>query len=217
MPLFSLNRATLRQGNEVVLQSVSLVIQTDERVAILGPSGVGKTTLLNHLYQQAPQQVALCPQTQGLVEPLSVYHNIYMGELSRHSSLYNLINLLLPLPKPRRTIGALADSLGLAGKLMTPVALLSGGQRQRTALGRALHQARPTLLADEPVSALDPVQAKAVLQRALEQHRGAVVALHDVALARACFDRVVGLSGGRVLFDKPAEALSEADLAQLYR
>ncbi len=216
MTAFELHNATLSQGGVPVLTGIDLTIGADEKVALLGRSGVGKTTLLSHLYQQAPEQVALCPQAQGLVEPLSVYHNIYMGQLARHGRLYNLANLLWPLPAPRREIAALCQPLGLEAKLMTPVAMLSGGQRQRVALGRALCRNKPTFIGDEPVSALDPVQGRGLLDWVLSQHRGAIVALHDVTLAQACFDRVIGLADGRILWDRPTPALTQADLDALY-
>lgn len=216
MTPFRLDNATLTQGEVPVLEGVNLTIGTDEKVALLGRSGVGKTTLLSHLYQQAPEHIALCPQAQGLVEPLSVFHNIYMGQLERHNSFYNLLNLLWPLPGPRRDIAALCDSLGIADKLMTPVANLSGGQRQRTALGRALCRNKPVFIGDEPVSALDAVQGRALMEIALSRHQGAIVALHDVSLARACFDRVIGLSEGRILWDRPAVAVTQSDLDALY-
>lgn len=216
MTPFRLDNATLTQGEVPVLEGVNLTIGTDEKVALLGRSGVGKTTLLSHLYQQAPEHIALCPQAQGLVEPLSVFHNIYMGQLERHNSFYNLLNLLWPLPGPRRDIATLCGPLGIADKLMTPVANLSGGQRQRTALGRALCRNKPVFIGDEPVSALDPVQGRALLEMVLSRHQGAIVALHDVSLARTCFDRVIGLSEGRILWDRPAVAVTQSDLDALY-
>ncbi|MBY5991826.1 ATP-binding cassette domain-containing protein [Ferrimonas balearica] len=213
---FSLAAADLHRGEHRVLQGVSLQIREGEKVALLGRSGVGKTTLLERLYHQCPEAIALCPQAQGLVDSLSVFHNVYMGQLDQHHSLYNLANLIWPLPGPKRAVASLCSELGLAAKLMTPVARLSGGQRQRTALGRALYRQRRVFLGDEPVSALDPVQGEQLLRWTLSRHDTAVVALHDVALARHCFDRVIGLAEGQVRFDCATAALDDAQVAQLY-
>ena len=94
---------------------------------------------------------------------------------------------------------------------------LSGGQAQRAALGRALYSERPVLLADEPVSNLDEHQGLALIRRVLARHDTAVVAMHDRALALACFRRIIGLRQGELVLDAPATALDLADLDTLYR
>ena len=214
--LFQFRDATLRQGSLVVLEQLTLAIQSGEKVALLGPSGAGKSTLLGALREQQPQQVAWCPQEGALVPMLSVFHNIYMGALSRHGHFYNLANLVWPLPAERRTIQALASQLGLREKWQTSVDRLSGGQAQRVALGRALYSQRPVLLGDEPVSSLDEHQGLALLRQSLAQHDSAVIALHDRSMALQCFDRVLGLRDNRLVLDAPAASLTLADLDALY-
>ena len=137
--------------------------------------------------------MAWCPQAGSLVPMLSVFHNIYMGALARHSTLYNLRTLLLPSAAEKHAVGELAQTLGLEDKLFTSVDRLSGGQAQRVALGRALYTRRPVLLADEPVSSLDEHQGLTLLRHTLAQHTTAVVALHDRSLALACCQRIIGL------------------------
>ena len=116
----------------------------------------------------------------------------------------------------RDSVAAVAESLGLAEKLFTSVDRLSGGQAQRTALGRALFTERPVLLADEPVSNLDEHQGLALLRDTLRRHDSAVVAMHDRALALACFERVIGLRHGETVLDAPSASLTLADLDRLY-
>lgn len=214
---FAFAAADIRRGTTLALKSLTLTIRHDEKVALLGRSGAGKTSLLEALREQHPQQVAWCPQEGALVPILSVFHNIYMGALPRHGRLYNLTNLVWPLAAEKRAIAELAGQLGIAEKLTTSVDQLSGGQAQRTALGRALYTRRPILLGDEPVSSVDEHQALQLLEFALAQHRGAVIALHDRALALQCFDRVIGLSAGELVLDAPAAGLSLGDLDQLYQ
>ncbi|MFM7281938.1 MAG: ATP-binding cassette domain-containing protein, partial [Planctomycetia bacterium] len=118
-------------------------------------------------------------------------------------------------------IRALLDRVGISDRLHERTDRLSGGQRQRVAIARALHQEPQLLLADEPVSSLDPLRSRQTIQLliALARERGItlVVSLHDLPLAREFFPRLVGLREGRVLFDAAPEHLSEAQLTELYR
>ena len=215
--LFQLNGQSLNYGEHQVLDNITLSIRAGEKVALLGPSGAGKTTLLNLLYQQQPLCSALQPQGGGLVDLLSVYHNIFIGALDRVSSLAALWNLLCPLSKQRQDITALAQRLGLEKKLWQSVDRLSGGQRQRVALGRALFRQQPVFLGDEPVSSVDPLQAQALLAYVLEQHETAVVSLHNRSLALDYFDRIIVLREGRICCDCPAGAISREQLDAYYR
>lgn len=216
MALFQLVDHTLRYGEQVVWQHLDLAIEAGEKVAVLGPSGAGKSSLLNVLHSQRPHQIALCPQDHGLVDILSVYHNIYMGQLERHSALYNLWNLVRPLSGHRNAIARLTDELGMPEKLFVSVDQLSGGQRQRVAIGRALYRQQPVFLGDEPVSGLDPLQARLLLELIVSRHETVVVALHNRQLALGIFDRIIGLRDGVVRFDRPAADLSATELDAFY-
>ncbi|WP_320827034.1 ATP-binding cassette domain-containing protein [Reinekea sp.] len=215
-PLFHLDQATLAYGQQTALASVSLSIRAGEKVALVGPSGAGKTSLLNVLYQQQREQIAWCPQHYGLVDILSVYHNIYMGQLERHSAVYNIWNLLLPIARHQQAIGQLASELGLEHKLHHSIDQLSGGQQQRVSIGRALYRNKATFLGDEPVASLDPIQGEAILAKLIERHPTVVIALHNRHMALSVFDRIIGIKGGRVVLDRPVNAISHAELDQLY-
>ena len=215
--MFRFDHSTLQRQGAIVLQPFTLRIRQGEKVALLGVSGAGKSTLLEALRLQQPDQVAWCPQQGALVPMLSVFHNIYMGALQRHAPLYNLLNLIRPLPRELDSVTRLATELGIADKLRSSVDRLSGGQAQRTALGRALFSQRPVLLADEPVSSVDEQQAKALLTLALARHDTAVVALHDRQLALHCCERIIGLKDGHIVIDAPSKQLSMDHLDTLYR
>ncbi|WP_345336475.1 ATP-binding cassette domain-containing protein [Ferrimonas pelagia] len=216
-PVFSLSQQRLKQSGRVVLSIDRLEILPGEKVALLGHSGVGKSTLLDVLYAQCPKDVAWCPQQLGLIEPLSVYHNVYAGRLSRYPLWYNLANLLRPWPGRQHEVTELLTPLRLTEKLTSKIHQLSGGQRQRTALARALYQQRPTFLGDEPTTGVDPVQSLTLLAHVLNAHTTAVVALHDAELALACCTRIIGLKAGSILFDKPSQQVSSTDLERLYQ
>lgn len=215
-PLFHLHQANLGWDGTSVLKQISLNIHSGEKVALVGKSGEGKSTLLHALWQQLPDQIALCPQSHGLVSTLSVYNNIYMGQLDRHSSLYNLWNLVRPHTSHWSAVAELAQQLGLQAHLKQSIDRLSGGQKQRTALGRALYQKRPIFFGDEPLSAVDPVQASELLELLAQSHPTLVIALHDRQLALTRFDRLIGLKDGGICFDHPAGKVSDQLLDQLY-
>ena len=214
--LIELANETAGYAGRPVLHAVDLTIRTGERVAILGRSGAGKTTLLNLLYGRLAAQVALVPQGSALVKTLSVFHNVYMGRLDRHPTWYNLRTLAWPA---RRTVGEIAavlDLVGLRDALFARAGELSGGQQQRISVARALYNGRPVLIGDEPVSALDRVQAADILTRIAARHETMIVALHDIFLALGHTDRIVVLDSGRIVLDAPARSLSTADLIAYY-
>ncbi len=191
------------------LNDITLNINSGEKVALLGPSGGGKTSLLNTLHQQCADQIAWCPQEHGLVESLSGYHNMYMGQLDQHNALYNLANLIKPLAQPKQAISELSVLLGLDPQqhLWQYVSQLSGGQRQRIGIGRALFRQQENFLGDEPVSSLDPVQAQQILELILSRHKTVILALHNRQQALSNFDRIIGIKAGRIIFDSPAKEL----------
>jgi phosphonate transport system ATP-binding protein len=217
MALFALRGASLGYGGAPVVADVSLEIDEGERVAVVGPSGAGKSTLLSALYAQQRARAALVPQHGALVEQLSVYHNVYAGRLHRHGTLYNLANLVRPFRASVAAVAAVLEEVDLGDKLFAPVGELSGGQRQRAAVARALYHGGEALLGDEPVSAVDGVQARAVLAAIDRAYPTVVLVMHDVTLALERATRVIGLRRGRVLFDRPATDVGGADLDDLYR
>ena len=216
MPIFDLKDATAGYNGRAVLSNVSLRIEKGERVALVGRSGAGKSTLLTLLYSQRRRGSALIPQDPGLVKTLSVFHNIFMGRLHRNGAWYNLRNLARPMRGEIEKVEPIVACLGLEDEMFTPAGELSGGQQQRTAVGRALYQQGDVVLGDEPVSAVDGHQARTVLDAIAEAYETVVLAMHDVDLALAYTDRIVGLIGGRVVMDEPSSGLTRGDLDSLY-
>ena len=200
----------------IILPRLTLTLHEGERIALLGQSGTGKSTLLTELRRRLERQAAWCPQHHGLVPQLAVYHNVFMGRLPEYSALVNLWNLVRPLRRPWQEVAALCEELGLGGLLRRPVGELSGGQRQRVAIARALYQARPLFLGDEPVASVDPHQALRLLELIDARHTTSVVALHQRELALTHFDRVWGLRDGRLVINARSAELSLADLDALY-
>lgn len=204
-------------GGQPVLHDIDLVIEEGERVGVLGRSGAGKSTLLNMIYQRHAEEVALIPQASALVANISVFHNVYMGQLDRRPTAVNLRNLIWPRRADIAAVRAVLESVGLADKLFAKAGELSGGQQQRTSVARALFNGRPIVIGDEPVSALDRVQASEVLAALGRKHHTRIFAMHDVRLALEHTDRIVLLERGRIVLDRPAAELTAAAILAHYQ
>ena len=213
-----LTRESLGYGEKQVLAEVSFSLSPGERVILLGHSGAGKTTLLNAIYERmrSGNRIALVPQDYALVPQLTVFHNVYMGRLEDHGALYNLLNLVHPRASQRKLIGPILEEIGLAAQERQSVEALSGGQKQRVALGRALFRGGRALIADEPVSAVDERHAAELLEIIATHFETSVLALHDVDLALSFATRLIGLRGGRVLFDESRANLDRGRIEALY-
>jgi phosphonate transport system ATP-binding protein len=211
---------TFYYGRKVVLADVDFSLRPRERVVLLGRSGAGKSTLLNAVYKKLAEggiRVALVPQEHGLVPQLSIFHNVYMGRLDDRGALYNLANFVWPMRTERRRISELLKVVGLDGLERQTVESLSGGQKQRTALARAIHRGGSILIGDEPVTAVDVQQAAGLIGEVDHRFDTLLLALHDVELARSVATRIVGISDGRITFDRSSDAVADEDIDVLYR
>lgn len=221
----------------------SLAIAPGERVAIIGPSGAGKSTLLRclkgfvrprrgsvhvlgvnlfHASQRARREasthVAFIHQQFCLVPRLTVLENTLCGRLG-HAHRWRSVLGRFGANDVRVAWAAIVE-VGLAKNVHQRADTLSGGEQQRVAVARALAQGPVLILADEPVSSLDPAWAAEVLHlltTVQARHQFALVmTLHQPELARRFAGRVIGLCAGRVVLDSPADALTDSQLHGLY-
>lgn len=214
--LIELRKASAGYAGRAVLHDIELTIKAGEPIAVMGRSGAGKSTLLNLLYDKLADWVALIPQAAALVSTLSVFHNVYMGRLDRQPTWHNLRTLVWPRRGDVAAVEGVLDLVGLADKMFAAAGALSGGQQRRTSVARAFYNGRPIIIGDEPVSALDHVQAAGILARLCDRHETAILAMHDIPLVLAHADRVLVIEAGRIVLDAPARALSATDLVPYY-
>jgi phosphonate transport system ATP-binding protein len=224
-----------------VLSSISLSVGCGEFLVLLGRSGAGKSSLLraiNYLVcpvagsifvagignlgstkslQAHRRQTGMVFQQHQLVLRLTALDNVLLGCVGRYSTWRSLGPF-------RNDDVALAfdslESVGLTGCVHRRADALSGGQRQRVGIARALAQRPKLLLVDEPVASLDPQTADQIMTLLRDigraQRLATIVSLHQLDLARRYADRIVGLAGGRVVFDGTAADLGETDVAKIY-
>jgi phosphonate transport system ATP-binding protein len=224
------------------LTDVSLAVRPGEFVAVLGPSGAGKTTLFRCLTGLTPpdagrvaieghdlaelrgralrtarREVALIFQQFNLVRRLTALQNVVAGRLAVMPTWRVLLRRFTYADRQLALRGL--DTVGLLTKAYARADQLSGGQQQRVAIARALAQDARVILADEPVASLDPDAAATVLDclRAATKAGVAVVAsLHQVHLATAYADRVVAMRDGRIVQDAPAAQVDAGALESIY-
>ncbi len=242
---FSLESAGRNYETISALSPTTLSIKRGERVAIVGPSGSGKTTLLSLFnstvrastgkitvlgnalektsgrnLKKLRSKIATIPQNLALVESLRVWQNIITGQIGERGFLGNLIDLIFASKNKILEIHSILERLGIEEKLFETTSNLSGGQKQRVALGRALYQNPQAILADEPVSSVDPARAENLVQLlnqiSQEENITLVMSLHNLELAKAHFPRLIGLRNGKVKFDSAPEDLNEHKFKELY-
>lgn len=228
----------------LALRELNLSIAQGEQVALIGPSGAGKTSLLHTLacalkpesgklsiFGEDPWQLSsgarhamrarlfLAPQTPPLPPRQRVVNAVLAGLLPQWSIWRAMRSLVRPIA-PDIAYEALAR-FKLQDKLYARVDRLSGGERQRCGMARALVSNAEVFLVDEPLSALDPtlaLQTLAVLQQEAGKRQATLIcSLHQVELARANFTRIVGLRDGRIVFDAAQQDVSDAMIEALYR
>lgn len=214
-----------------ILEDINLTITPGEVVALVGSSGAGKTTLINLIARiLEPDQgeiriegipvseitdrrryarlVGVIRQQFDLVGQLPVIHNVLAGRFNQWGLMRSLWSLIRPQKKD------------VALQALRRVGIADKSRELTAALARLLVQSPRIVLADEPVASLDPVRAAQILgllrQLCREDGHTLLVSLHSTEFIADYFDRVIGLKGGRIFLDKPASAVTSADLADLY-
>ena len=241
-PVVEMHGVGRRFEGHRALDGVDLTVHAGERVALLGASGAGKSTLLSllngslmasegvlevfgqNLAELSPGdlrklqcRIGTVSQRLDLIEQVRVLHNVNAGRLGTWSTPRALVSLVRS--RADDDVRSALHSVGMEWALHERTERLSGGERQRVAIARLLVQQPDLILADEPVSSLDPARAADTLELLQAPARGStlIISLHQPELARHYCTRAVGLREGRVVFDVPTAELDDARLTGLYR
>jgi len=222
------NLTKIYEDGTQALDNVSFSVPDGAFLAVIGLSGSGKSTLLrciNRLIEPTSgtiiwngqditavprgelrlvrRQIGMIFQQFNLVKRSSVLTNVLSGRLGYVNPLFSLINYF-PADDRQRALAAL-DRVGLTDKINNRADTLSGGQQQRVGIARVLVQGVRLLLADEPVSSLDPVLAHSILGQLETLNREdkitVVCSLHYLDLVQRYSTQVIGLRDGRVVFE----------------
>jgi len=241
--VFELAGASVDFGRVAALRGLDLEIREGERIAVIGPSGAGKTTLFRLLaavlkptsgsvralgldtrrlrgreLRRLRREVGLLYQTDPLIPHLRVVHNVLMGRLGHWSAPRALLSLLVPQELPLAR-AALAE-VELADKLWSMPGELSGGQQQRVAIARLIVQRPQVMLADEPVSQLDIRLGREIIELlvrvAARPGTTLLVNLHTLELLHGHFDRVIALRDGALFWQGTPRAITRELLRELY-
>jgi len=220
----------------VALHDITLGFNTEKFTAMIGPSGAGKSTLMRVInglvrpsegkvfigsteigrapeatVRQARQQIGMVFQQFNLVKRLTALENVLIGRLGTMNPLHSTLRLYSR--SDRELAMTLLERVGMADYAWQRADTLSGGQQQRVGIARALAQQPRLILADEPISALDPKSSEQVMELLLSISRQEGIAvlcnLHHLDTVRGYADRVVALKKGRVVFDGSSQGLDQ--------
>lgn len=227
----------------VGLKNVDLTINDGEFVCIIGLSGAGKSTLLRSLnrlnditegeilidgesltdanpkkLRRMRRNVGMIFQQFNLVRKNTVQKNVLSGRLGYYNNWQTLLGLFSKEDYQRTQVAL--EKVGLVDKLKDRSDSLSGGQQQRVSIARTIVQEAELILADEPVSALDPVTSETVMNdfKRLNEEAGRtiIINIHSVPLARKYASRIIGMRAGEIVFDGPASEATDAKLGEIY-
>lgn len=230
-------------GGVTAIKEIDLTIVDPQVIMIIGSSGAGKSTLIrciNRLIEpttgsvllgdtdvtrlgknglrKARRRMGMIFQEYNLVDRLTVMENVLSGRLG-YVSFWQAYRRKYP-PSDIAAAFELLDRVGLTENCNSRADELSGGQRQRVGIARALMQRPDLLLVDEPTASLDPKTSRQIMRLIVELAREhgtpALINIHDVTLARAFADRVIGLAGGKVAFDGSADQVTDQVLTDIY-
>jgi phosphonate transport system ATP-binding protein len=239
-----LDRVTRRFGATVAVSDVSIEIQPESFVGVIGRSGAGKSTMLrmiNRLIDPTEGRIvfdgtdvtrlrgrrlrewragaAMIFQHFNLVPRLDVVTNVLLGRLSRHGTLPSLFNRFTAAERAMAV--ELLERFDLIPHAFQRAGTLSGGQQQRVAIARALMQQPSIILADEPIASLDPRNAARVMDslRAINRDEGLTVLcnLHTLDAARQYCERIIGVAKGRIVFDGVPTQLTSDVVRTIYQ
>jgi len=245
MAILEMNQVSKVYGNTTkALSDINLTINEGEFVSIIGPSGAGKSTLLRSInrlvevttgsimvdgsdvtkankqeLRKLRTKTGMIFQHYNLVERLSVMENVLHGRLGQKSALSGMAGVYREDEKQEAF--EILNKLGLSEQAYKRCDELSGGQKQRVGIARALMQKPRLILCDEPIASLDPSSSKVIMDLLKDINQSMKITcllnLHQVDVALNYSQRIIGITGGKILYDGPSEDLGQATIHRIYQ
>lgn len=230
------NNISVVVDDVTLLEQASFALRPGELVALLGPNGAGKTTLLRGVLgltrlaagsatldavdvtrlspMERARRMSYLPQRRPLAWPNTVRDVVALGRFSHGAALGRLGSV------DAQVVDEAIESCDLTPFADRSTDSLSGGELARVHFARAIAARAPLLVADEPVAELDPrhqLRIAELIRHFVNDGGGALVVLHEVALAARFADRLIWMSNGRIVADgSPKETLTEQRMREVY-
>lgn len=225
------------------LSNVNFSVKEGEFVSIIGPSGAGKSTLLRCInrmvdategsitfaetkveelnkkgLRELRTKIGMIFQNYNLVDRLSVIENVLHGRLGYKSTIAGIVGMYSEEEKQQAF--EILKKLGLEQQAYKRCDELSGGQKQRVGIARALIQNPKLMLCDEPIASLDPSASKIIMDRLkiINKEMGitCVLNLHQVDVAMKYSDKIIGINGGKTIFNGTPSELTKEKIHEIY-
>ena len=239
----NLDNINLSINNKFILKDVNLNIEKNEKIALIGPSGSGKSQLLlimalmnkptngivkynlidpwktkPSILKKIRKSYFFVPQNLPLPLKQKVVTSIQAGYITNWSLLKVILSLIYPFKY--QEIQSVLDDLELKDKLLEKVENLSGGEKQCISLARLFVSDANIMIADEPLNFLDPSKSKLILANILKYYKKnnstLLCSLHQPIFAKKYFDRIIAIKDGRIFFDIPSRNLNKKLVNDLY-
>lgn len=244
MPLLEVKNITKQyEKDKKVLSGISFDVNGGEFISIIGPSGAGKSTLLRCINRMVDfssgeilfhntdimslskkdlrkyrTQIGMIFQHYNLVSRLTVIENVLHGRLGYKTTFQGILTRFTE--EEKKEAFYLLEKLGMREHAYKRCDQLSGGQKQRVGIARALIQQPKILLCDEPIASLDPNSSKVIMDHlkdiSQELRITCIVNLHQVDVAKHYSERIIGLNGGRIVYDGAPQQLTTTNIHQIY-
>lgn len=231
------------KGGTKALKNVNFSVKEGEFISIIGPSGAGKSTLLRCINRMIDTtegkvifnnidvgmvkkkelrslrtQIGMIFQHYNLVDRLSVIENVLHGRLGYKSTIAGVIGKYTEEEKIQAF--KMLEKLGLEDQAYKRCDQLSGGQKQRVGIARALVQNPKLILCDEPIASLDPNASKIIMDhlKNINKEMGitCILNLHQVDVALKYSDRIIGINGGKTVFNGKPSDITKEQIHEIY-
>lgn len=242
LTLCNISTKNIGQNNNV-LTNINLNFYPNEIVAVIGKSGVGKTTLLNTLCLNANitngyikyndliidkknkkklklfrKQIGIISQSSTLINEISVYDNLRIYLSNENNIFYKIFNIITK--KQKEEIYDTLNRLNILDKIFFKPLDLSGGESQKIEIAKLLLKKPKIILADEPTSNLDINNSSLIISllKELATKDGSIVIVnvHDIKLLKQNFNRVIGIKNKNIFIDKNPKNITSKQLKELY-